>query len=87
MFAQPVPRSDPTATKTHAEDNTHSRPYNSNQVDIKEKPQTKEKTVGLTQPLGTACAGKSLQAAPTFSQQACDNKSRRRYSPENEKCR
>lgn len=38
---EPSARSDPTATKTHAE-TTRDGPYNSNQVDIKVKPQPKE---------------------------------------------
>lgn len=70
--------SDPTVTKTHAE-NTWDRCYHSNRVDIKEP------KVGLTQPLGAAWHSKTLQAAHLF-RQACANKSRHTYSPEKEQC-
>lgn len=65
-------------TKTYTE-NSWGRHYHSNWVDIKEP------KVGLSQPLGTACHSKTLQAAHLF-QQAGVNKSRHRGSPEKEQC-
>lgn len=78
MCVTPMPGSDPTVTKAHAE-NTWDRCYHSNWVDIKEP------KVGLTQPLGEAWPSKTLQAAHLF-QQACANKSRHRYTPKKEQC-